>query len=192
MAGFSSSGGGSFDYVQTSTPSNPQKGESWYDTDADGVDGRVKVYDGANWNPTGFTSHGNLTDVTESDHHKPVSVSGPLTEDGTQGLDLTTGDGLTVDAGTLVAAFAQGLTVDGDGNLAVPIGNALTVDGDGNIAVSEGSISHNNLSNVSSSQHHTRYTDSEAQAATHDRYTDQEAESVADNYDPILSPGLIE
>jgi len=79
-------------------------------------------------------SHDNISGVSASDHHNPVTVSNPLTEDGAQGL-------------------------------ALQIANALTVDGSGNLAVDESGISHDNIAGVSASDHHTRYSDSEARSA---------------------------
>jgi hypothetical protein len=87
-----------------------------------------------------------------------------------------------------------------NGSLAVALGNALTVDGSDNLAVVEGDISHDNLAGVSSSDHHARYTDSEARSAVdgssvsvdhdnltgvsanghHPRYSDSEARTAVD------------
>lgn len=122
MAGYVGGASGSFDYVQADPPAAPQTGESWFDTDANGGDGEVKVYDGADWNPTGFVNHGDLLNVGPSQHHNPVTVVDPLTEDGAQGLGLTLGDGLTLSAGALIAALGNGLTIDANGNIEIPAG----------------------------------------------------------------------
>ena len=115
--------GGRFDYIQSATPEDPQNGEMWFDLDggSDGT-GEVKVYDDASsaWEVTGYTSHGDLTGVTPDAHHSPVSVSEPLTEDGTQGLALSIGDGLDVSGGTLLAALEAGvLTTDSNGAVTI-------------------------------------------------------------------------
>jgi len=140
MVGFVGGAGGSFDYVQDSEPDAPLKGESWYDTDANGGDGEVKVYDGSAWNVTGFTSHGDLTGITVDAHHSPVTVSTPLTEDGTQGLALSLGDGVADVSGSLAVTLGDGLVIDGNGNVAVTLGNALGVDGSSRIEVPAGAI----------------------------------------------------
>jgi hypothetical protein len=107
MVGSIDFGGGGLDYVGPTSPTNPQAGESWYDTDANDGAGEVKVYDGSSWNVTGFVSHGDLMDVGPANHHSPVSVTAPLTEDGSQGLGLSLGTGLSVL----------------DGRLGVPVGS---------------------------------------------------------------------
>ncbi|WP_435119081.1 hypothetical protein [Halolamina sp. C58] len=121
MVGFISAGGGGFDYVQAGQPANPQLGEIWFDVDggSDGT-GEAKVYDGDQWQPTGYTAHGDLTGVTRDAHHPPVDVSGPLTQPSDQSLGLSIGDGLANSAGTLVAALGAGLTIDADGNIQIP------------------------------------------------------------------------
>ena len=120
MAGYTSPGGGGFDYVQPGEPNNPQLGDLWFDTDA-GSDGsgEAKVYDSTGWVVTGYASHTDLMDIGADDHHSPVTVSDPLTEDGTQDLGLSIGDGVTLSGGTLVAALSTGLTIDGGGNVRV-------------------------------------------------------------------------
>lgn len=119
-----------FDYVQDVAPDSPNPAESWYDTGSQ----EVKVYTGTAWKKTGVVSHDALTNVTEADHHNPVTVSGPLTEDGTQGLGmsisgplnggsslgLSIGDGLANSGGTLVADLGNGLGVDSNGRVYIP------------------------------------------------------------------------
>ncbi|WP_435062377.1 hypothetical protein [Halobaculum sp. EA56] len=123
MTGLVSGGGSEFDYIQSAEPSNPQNGELWFDTDggSDGT-GEVKVYDGASgaWEVTGYTSHGDLTDVTRGAHHPPVTVSAPLTQPSDQDLELDFGDGLTTSTGTLVADLGNGLGIDANGRVYIP------------------------------------------------------------------------
>ncbi|PSQ06130.1 hypothetical protein BRC97_07055 [Halobacteriales archaeon QS_6_71_20] len=125
MTGFISVSSSAFDYIQSNTPSDPQNGEMWFDTDggSDGT-GEAKVYDAASggWDVTGYTSHGDLTDATRDAHHPPVDVSGPLTQPADQSLGLSIGDGLADSAGTLVANLGNGLAVDADGQVYVPAG----------------------------------------------------------------------
>lgn len=105
-----------FDYVQDAAPDSPNAAESWYDTGSQ----EVKVYTGSAWKKTGVVSHDALTNVTEADHHNPVTVSGPLTEDGTQGLGLSIGNGLANSNGSLVAALGNGLGIDANGQVYIP------------------------------------------------------------------------
>ena len=123
MAGFIGGRTSAFDYIGPELPNNPQNGEMWFDTDgaSDGT-GEVKVYDAESgaWEPTGFTSHADLTDVTRSAHHPPVEVSGPLTQPTDQSLGLSIGDGLADSNGTLVAALGNGLGIDGSGQVYIP------------------------------------------------------------------------
>ncbi|WP_153952323.1 hypothetical protein [Halosegnis longus] len=155
MAGFvgGAAGGGGFDYVQAGTPDSPQLGETWFDTDAgsDG-NGEVKVYNGTDWQVTGYISHADLLDVSPAQHHNPVSVSGPLTEDGEQGLGLSVGDGLDVSGGTLLAALTDPLTVDVNGNVAVSLGNGLTLDGDGQVSIPASAVGTSELADGSVTQ----------------------------------------
>lgn len=148
MVGFVGGAGGSFDYVQDSQPDAPLKGESWYDTDANGGDGEVKVYDGAEWNITGFTSHGDLTGITVDAHHSPVTVDTPLTEDGTQELALSIGDGLGDVGGSLTATLGDGLVIDANGNVAASLGNGLTIDGSGRVSIPAGVVDTNELADA--------------------------------------------
>jgi hypothetical protein len=180
MAGYSSSGGGGFDYVQPGEPNNPQLGDLWFDTDA-GSDGsgEAKVYDSTGWVVTGYASHTDLMDIGADDHHSPVTVSDPLTENGTQGLGLSIGDGVTLSGGALVAALSTGLTIDGGGNVRVApngITNALiaadAVDTGqlaagavGSSQIQTGAVRHGTEADTPSDAHHTRYSDSEAASA---------------------------
>lgn len=180
MAGYSSPGGGGFDYVQPGEPNNPQLGDLWFDTDA-GSDGsgEAKVYDSTGWVVTGYASHTDLMDIGADDHHSPVTVSAPLTENGTQGLGLSIGDGVTLSGGALVAALSTGLTIDGGGNVRVApegITNAL-IEADavdtgelaagsvGSSQIQAGAVRHGTEADTPSDAHHTRYSDAEASAA---------------------------
>ncbi|MBX0322462.1 hypothetical protein EGH21_05400 [Halomicroarcula sp. F13] len=98
MAGLNAAPGGGWDYIQADTPADPEKGESWYDTDG-GTDGNgeAKVYDGTQWDVTGYISHDQLNNVSAADHHDPVTVTAPLTRSA-QALALALGNALTVDA----------------------------------------------------------------------------------------------
>ncbi|MEA5388334.1 hypothetical protein VB779_15680 [Haloarculaceae archaeon H-GB11] len=240
MAGFISGGGGGFDYVQAAEPTDPDVGESWFDTDggSDG-NGEAKVWDGSTWEPTGYISHDNLQNIAPADHHDPVTVSAPLTRSA-QALALAFGNALELDGSNdlavdesaishdnisgvsdadhhdpvtvsapltrsgqaLALAIGNALQLDGSNDLAVdesaishdniagvsdadhhdPVtvsapltrsgqalalafGNALELDGSNDLAVDESAISHDNIAGVSSSDHHSRYTDAEAQSA---------------------------
>ncbi|AAV45608.1 unknown [Haloarcula marismortui ATCC 43049] len=98
MAGLSATSGGGFDYIQSAEPADPKNAELWFDTDG-GTDrnGEVKVYDGSQWDTTGYVSHDQLTNVSPGDHHDPVTVSSPLTRSG-QALALALGNALTLDS----------------------------------------------------------------------------------------------
>lgn len=50
------------------------------------------------------------------------TASAPVTLDGTGTIGLSTGNGLTLSGGTLVAALAEGLTIDANGNIRVAAG----------------------------------------------------------------------
>lgn len=64
------------------------------------------------------------------------------------------------------AAFDGTVSYDDANNtLSVALGNALGTDANGNVAVQEGGISHDNIVGVSAADHHTRYTNEEAQDA---------------------------
>jgi len=109
------------------------------------------------------------------------------------------GDPLAVSGDTLGLDTVAPLTLS-SGSLAVALGNALAVDGNDNLAVQEGEISHDNIAGVSSSDHHSRYSDDEARSAVdgsnvsldhgnltgvgssdhHSRYSDGEARSAVD------------
>jgi len=123
MAGFIGGRTSAFDYIGPSTPDKPQNGEMWFDTDgASDGSGEVKVYDAESgaWEPTGFTSHAVLSDVTRAAPHPPVDVFGPLTQPSDQSLGLSIGDGLANSSGTLVAALGNGLGIDGLGQVYIP------------------------------------------------------------------------
>ncbi|MFC7226314.1 hypothetical protein N0B31_02780 [Salinirubellus salinus] len=170
MAGYASPGGGGFDYVQPGEPNNPQLGDLWFDTDA-GSDGsgEAKVFDSTGWVVTGYASHTDLMDIGADDHHSPVTVSDPLTENGTQGLGLSIGDGVTLSGGALVAALSTGLTIDGGGNVRVApegITNALiAADAVGSSQIQAGAVRHGTEADTPSDAHHSRYTDGEASNA---------------------------
>ena len=108
MAGLNATAGGGFDYIQSAEPADPEKGELWYDTDG-GTDGNgeAKVYDGSVWDPTGYVSHDQLTNVSAGDHFSP-------------------GSGLTFDGGTLALLLSSYLTIDGNGDLALASGSIGT------------------------------------------------------------------
>jgi len=107
MAGLSATSGGGFDYIQSAEPADPKNAELWFDTDG-GTDrnGEVKVYDGSQWDTTGYVSHDQLTNVSPGDHHDPVTVSSPLTRSG-QSLTLSLANALFVDAGSLAVDESQ-------------------------------------------------------------------------------------
>ncbi|GGM26836.1 hypothetical protein [Haloarcula argentinensis] len=74
MAGLEATAGGGFDYIQSAEPADPENADLWFDTDG-GTDGNgeVKVYDGSQWDTTGYVSHDQLTNVSPSDHHQRYS-----------------------------------------------------------------------------------------------------------------------
>ncbi|QIO23714.1 hypothetical protein [Haloarcula sp. JP-L23] len=180
MAGLSASSGGGWDYIQSDTPADPEKGESWYDTDggADGQ-GEAKVYDGTQWDVTGYISHDQLDNISAADHHDPVTVTAPITRSG-QALALAFGNALHVDANDDLAVDESAISHDNISGvsaadhhdpvtvtapltrsgqaLALALGNALTTDANDDLAVNEGAISHDNLSGVSDSDHHNPVT----------------------------------
>ncbi|AXG09478.1 hypothetical protein DU484_06130 [Haloplanus rubicundus] len=73
----------------------------WYEPDSN----TSYVYDGASWIEMTVTAHSQLSGITDSDHHNPVTTADPLTVDAGQGLGLS---------------LASMLTVDADGNLSIP------------------------------------------------------------------------
>jgi len=159
MAGLNATAGGGFDYIQSATPADPEKGELWYDTDG-GTDGNgeAKVYDGSEWDPTGYVSHDQLTNVSAGDHFSP-------------------GSGLSFSSGALELLLSGYLTIDGNGDLAIASGSIGTdrlafdtatqseLDGHAGDTANPHNVAHSQLSGVGSSDHHSRYTDSEAQSA---------------------------
>jgi len=151
--------GSGFDYVQAAEPPKPKVGESWFDTNGGGDgNGEAKVYqsDGT-WEPTGYISHDNLLHIDPADHHDPVTVSAPITRSA-QALALAYADGLTLDANDdLAADLGDGVTMDSNGRIKASLGNALAISG-GSIAVQEGQISHDNISGVSDADHHDPVT----------------------------------
>ncbi|KAA9399681.1 hypothetical protein [Haloarcula sp. CBA1129] len=168
MAGLSASSGSGFDYIQAAEPADPENAELWFDTDG-GPDGQgeAKVYDGSEWQATGYISHDQLTNVAPADHHDPVTVSTPLTRSG-QALALAFGNALTLDGNDDLAVDESAISHDNisavsDADhhdpvtvsapltrsgqaLAVAYGNALTLDGNDDLAVDESAISLSNLS----------------------------------------------
>jgi hypothetical protein len=67
-----SGGGGGFDYVQDSTPQDPEEGEEWYDTGADAA----YVNTGTEWVEQTVTEHSKLSGVGADDHHSPPTQTG--------------------------------------------------------------------------------------------------------------------
>ena len=146
MAGLSAGGGGGFDYIQAATPADPEMGDLWYDTDggADG-NGEAKVWDGDEWDPTGYISHDQLQNVAPADHHDPVTVGAPITRN----------------AQALALAYTDPFTVDGNDDLALALGNALAVDA-GRLAVQDGQIDHDQTTGgTDPNAHHTKTTSGE-------------------------------
>ncbi|GGN97625.1 hypothetical protein [Haloarcula pellucida] len=157
MAGLSASSGGGWDYIQADTPADPEKGESWYDTDggSDG-NGEAKVYDGTQWDVTGYISHDQLDNVSPADHHDPVTVTAPITRSG-QALALAFGNALHVDANDDLAVDESAISHDNISDvsaadhhdpvtvsapltrsgqtLALALGNALTTDANDDLAL---------------------------------------------------------
>lgn len=125
---YSSAPAHEFDYVQDAAPSNPESGESWYDTGS----GEAKVYDGGTWATLSVTDHSELQSVAAGQHFNPGNV-------------------LTFNSGVLDLVFGDPLT-NNSGTLGVSLGNALGLSG-GAIAVQEGQISHDNLAGVSAGDH---------------------------------------
>jgi hypothetical protein len=99
-------------------------------------------------------NHDNISGVSASDHHNPVTVSNPLTEDGSQGLGLSLGAALGLETGALAVLDGLGLNADAD-SLDVLTGNAVEIDGSNQVAVTESDINHDNISGVSEGDHRT-------------------------------------
>ncbi|WP_254279206.1 hypothetical protein [Haloarcula marina] len=142
MPFLSASAGGGWDYVQATEPANPEKGDSWYDTDggADGQ-GEAKVYDGSTWDVTGYISHDQLNNVAPADHHDPVTVSAPLTRSA-QALALAIGNALTVDGNNDLAVDESAISHDNIGGVSaadhhnpVTVSDPLTEDGTQGLAL---------------------------------------------------------
>jgi len=184
-------GGGGYDYIQSTEPSNPETGEEWLDTS----EGESYVFDGSTWQSTTVTDHGELANVSAGDHFdagSALAFNGGL-------LDLVYADPFAVSGDTLGLDTLAPFTLS-NGSLALSLGNALTVDGSDALGVVESDISHDNLAGVGSSDHHSRYSDSEARSAVdgstvsldhdnltgvsvgdhHSRYSDSEARSAVD------------
>jgi len=160
--------------------------------DADTVDGLeasdlgVDIEEGGTTvvsNSTGinFTGHINVTDDTDGTvtvdptHNHDSNDLTDVSPDSTSGAHHTRySDEEAQDAvGTIVN---DGLQYDDANNLVnVLAGNALTIDTNGNIDVVESNISHDNIAGVSSSDHHIRYSDSEAQGAVSGSNHDHDA-----------------
>jgi hypothetical protein len=95
-----------YNYVQAAEPNPPnglKEGETWYETDTD----TSWVYDGTDWVELTVTDHTQLSGVSASQHHSPVSVSQPLVNAGNQSLNLS---------------LAAPLHVDANGDLDIPAG----------------------------------------------------------------------
>ncbi|MHC3379404.1 hypothetical protein [Haloarcula sp. H-GB5] len=159
MAGLNAGSGGGFNYIQAAEPADPENAELWFDTDG-GTDGQgeVKVYDGTEWDTTGYVSHDQLTNVSPGDHFTP-------------------GSGLSFAGGTLELLLSQYLTIDGNGNLGVASGSLgqdrlafdtatqSELNGHTGDTSNPHSVDHGQLSGVGSADHHSRYSDGEAQTA---------------------------
>ena len=187
----SGGGGGGYDYVQSAQPVGAEEGETWYDLDA----GEARVYDGTAWVKTTVNEHSELSNISAGDHFD----AGAALAFNSGVLDLVYGDPFAVSGDTLGLDAAAPFTLT-DGSLALALGNALGLDGSDALAVQEGDISHDNLAGVSASDHHTRYSDSEARTAVdgsnvsvdhgnltgvgagdhHSRYTDDEARNAVE------------
>jgi len=86
-----------FNYVQNTEPNPPdglEEGEMWYEPDSN----TSYVYDGASWIEMTVTAHSQLTGISTDDHHNPVTASNPLNVAAGQGLSLSLGTPLHVDA----------------------------------------------------------------------------------------------
>jgi len=146
-------------------------------------------------------SHDNLSGVSSSDHHSKYTD-----ENAQDAVGNILSNEFTYDDGSNLISLDSSVTdsySDEDAQDAIGrnIGNALSYDdANGEVYVSEVDISHDNIGGVSSSDHHSRYTDSEARSAVntfsgshndlssvgssdhHSRYTDSEAQSAVDTY----------
>ncbi|MGB9953697.1 hypothetical protein ACOZ4F_15025 [Haloarcula marismortui] len=148
MAGLSATAGSGFDYIQAAEPADPENAELWFDTDG-GTDGNgeVKVYDGSQWDTTGYVSHDQLTNVSPGDHFSP-------------------GNGLSFSGGTLALLLSEYLTIDANGDLSIASGSigedrlafdTATQSELNNHAGDTGnphSVDHSQLSGVGESDHH--------------------------------------
>lgn len=164
MADASGPSGGGYDYVQDSTnePQNPREGQEWYQPDTDDV----KTYDGGTWVDVKISDHGQLSGVSEADHHQPVTVNAPVVRTG-QLLALAYSDGLTLDdSDQLALDLGDGLSISG-GQLVAALGNGLGIDGSGRVYVAADYATASELTShaTNNSAHHSRYSDSEARSA---------------------------
>ncbi|WP_353634598.1 hypothetical protein ABSL23_02265 [Halobacterium sp. NMX12-1] len=158
-----------YDYVQASEPPNPEEGETWYDIEAN----RAGVYTGTQWAEMTVTDHGQLAGITDSAHHNPVSVEGPLRLSSGQVLDLAAADGLTLDADGQLRVASNAVTP-----------SMLNFDPATQTELDSHTSDTTNPHNVSDDQtgaatalnnhagdadaHHPQYTDSDAQNAVGD------------------------
>ncbi|WP_367175862.1 hypothetical protein [Haloarcula rubripromontorii] len=146
MAGLSATAGSGFDYIQSAEPADPENAELWFDTDG-GTDGNgeVKVYDGSQWDTTGYVSHDQLTNVSPGDHFSP-------------------GSGLSFSGGTLDLLLSSYLTIDGNGDLALASGSV----GQDRLAFDTATQSELDGHAGDANAHHEPYSDGKAQNAVFD------------------------
>jgi len=119
----------------------------WYFTEQNGI----YYDDGSSWQLV-------------AEHPSNISASDLGFDPATQ-TELDNHEG-TADAHHARPSGGDGLSFDRSNNrYDADLGNALGVDGNGNIVVQESAISHDNVSGVSSADHHSRYADGEARSA---------------------------
>jgi hypothetical protein len=119
---------------------------------------------------SGLSEGGNPFEVDLTNDSVTVSANSGLTGGGTVSLGGSTS--VSVGAGSFVTAgssnvsvnIGSGLQGDGSDNIQVNAGNALGFNA-GALTVQESNINHDNLSSIDSDDHHTRFSNEEAQDA---------------------------
>lgn len=97
-----SAGGGTWTYVQDTSPDAPQTGETWYDTSVD--EGKVYTSGGA-WHTLSTQDHGELGGIGSGDHHQyPVPSAG---------IDTDAVTAAKIAAGAVTASELDGTYPDG-------------------------------------------------------------------------------
>lgn len=166
------SGGGGYDYVQPDQPTDPELGETWFDTDApDG--GSAFVFTDSGFVELSITQHADLQGVSEGQHRSNTRVetlSGNVVEDHRTGETHTTAQPPQSHAlgGGIhdTATRAELNALVSDATLESEAGAQARVDDHAAVAAA----------------HHAVFepADYNPEADTHSRYTDNEARTAVD------------